>query len=56
MIMRLPGVLFRLHALLLELIPGGAKKYLSAAQAKVLLAAVRPATAPARPVDGSRPN
>jgi transposase len=32
----------RLHRLLLELLPGGAKKYLSAAQAKTLLATVRP--------------
>jgi transposase len=32
----------QLHALLLELIPGGAKKALSAAQAKQLLAKVRP--------------
>jgi transposase len=32
----------QLHHLLLELIPGGAKKDLSAAQAKVLLAKVRP--------------
>ncbi|MEU5881215.1 IS110 family transposase [Spirillospora sp. NPDC047279] len=32
----------QLHQLLLELIPGGAKKNLSAAQAKVLLAKVRP--------------
>jgi transposase len=32
----------QLHALLLELIPGGAKKDLSAAQAKRLLATVRP--------------
>lgn len=32
----------QLHRLLLELIPGGAKKDLSAAQAKVLLAKVRP--------------
>ncbi|CAM3778309.1 IS110 family transposase [Nocardioides marinus] len=32
----------QLHALLLELIPGGAKKSLSAAQAKTLLATVRP--------------
>ena len=31
-----------LHHLLLELIPGGAKKNLSAAQAKVLLSKVRP--------------
>jgi hypothetical protein len=32
----------QVHHLLLELIPGGAKKYLSAAQAKSLLATVRP--------------
>jgi len=32
----------QLHALLLELLPGGAKKALSAAQAKALLAKVRP--------------
>jgi hypothetical protein len=32
----------RLHHLLLELVPGGAKKDLSARQARVLLAAVRP--------------
>ena len=32
----------RLHRLLLELFPGGAKKFLSAAQAKELLATVRP--------------
>jgi hypothetical protein len=32
----------QLHQLLLELIPGGAKKHLSAAQAKALLAKVRP--------------
>ncbi|MGA8255563.1 MAG: transposase, partial [Nocardioides sp.] len=32
----------QVHALLLELIPGGAKKDLSAAQAKALLATVRP--------------
>ena len=32
----------QLHQLLLELIPGGAKKDLSAAQAKALLARVRP--------------
>src|SRR5215470_14182755 len=32
----------QLHVLLLELIPGGAKKDLSAAQAKALLATVRP--------------
>jgi transposase len=32
----------RLHRLLLELIPGGAPRFLSAAQARVLLAGVRP--------------
>ncbi|HKC26791.1 MAG TPA: IS110 family transposase [Jatrophihabitans sp.] len=32
----------RLHRLLLELLPGGAKKFLSAEQAKALLASVRP--------------
>jgi transposase len=32
----------RLHRLLLELFPGGAKKFLSAAQAKELLATIRP--------------
>ncbi|MER6593381.1 transposase [Micromonospora purpureochromogenes] len=32
----------QLHQLLLELIPGGAKKSLSAAQAKALLATIRP--------------
>ena len=32
----------RLHRLLLELLPGGAKKFLSAGQAKELLATVRP--------------
>ena len=37
-----PGWSSQLHQLLLELIPGGAKKDLSAAQAKALLAKVRP--------------
>jgi transposase len=32
----------RLHRLLLELLPGGAKKYLSARQARTLIAAVKP--------------
>jgi transposase len=32
----------RIHKLLLELMPGGAKKFLSAAQAKTLVATVRP--------------
>jgi len=35
-------MIYQLHQLLLELIPGGAKKDLSAAQAKALLARVRP--------------
>lgn len=35
-------VVSRLHRLLLELVPGGAKTFLSAAQAKTLLAGVRP--------------
>jgi transposase len=35
-------VVNRLHRLLLELLPGGAKKFLSATQARVLLASVRP--------------
>src|SRR4029077_11353544 len=39
----------QLHALLLELIPGGAKKDLSAAQAKALLATVRPRDIAGRP-------
>jgi len=38
----------QLHHLLLELIPGGAKKDLSAAQAKALLAKVRPRDAAGR--------
>jgi len=38
----------QLHALLLELIPGGAKRDLSAAQARKLLAAVRPKDAVGR--------
>jgi hypothetical protein len=42
----------QLHHLLLELVPGGAMKDLSAAQAKGLLAGVRPGTSPARPVAG----
>ncbi|WP_199191477.1 IS110 family transposase [Amycolatopsis sp. CA-126428] len=35
-------VVNRLHRLLLELLPGGAKRFLSAAQARALLASVRP--------------
>nr|WP_297426745.1 transposase [uncultured Actinotalea sp.] len=33
----------QLHHLLLELVPGGAKQFLSAAQAKQILAGIRPA-------------
>jgi hypothetical protein len=43
----------QLHQLLLELIPGGAKKDLPAAQARKLLAGVRPAMLPARPASGT---
>ena len=46
----------QLHQLLLELIPGGAKKDLSAAQAKAVLSKVRPAMPPARPAAGSPRN
>ena len=35
-------LLNRIHKLLLELVPGGAKKYLSADQARTILATVRP--------------
>lgn len=44
------------HRLLLELIPGGAKKDLSAAQAKALLATVRRVMPAERLGAGSRPN
>ena len=43
----------RLHRLLLELLPGGAKKFLSARQARALLATVKPRTWPGRPGVGS---
>ena len=46
----------QLHALLLELLPGGAKKDLSAAQAKALLAKVRPRDLVGRPDAGSPPS
>ena len=42
----------QLHQLLLELIPGGAKKDLSAAQAKALLAKVAHVTSSGRPAVG----
>jgi deazaflavin-dependent oxidoreductase (nitroreductase family) len=46
----------QLHAFVLELIPRGAKRDLSAAQARKLLASVRPRVSPARPASGSRWN
>ena len=46
----------QLHQLLLELIPGGAKKALSAAQAKALLARVRPRMWRAKRAAGSPPS
>jgi transposase len=46
----------QLHHLLLERIPGGAKKDLSAAQAKALLAKVGPAISRARPAAGLPPS
>jgi transposase len=46
----------QLHQLLLELIAGGAKKDLSAAQAKALLARVRPRDAVGKARPGSPPN
>ncbi len=46
----------QLHRLLLELLPGGAKKDLSAARAKMLVAAVRPRMRPGRPGAGSPPS
>jgi transposase len=46
-------VVSQLHQLLLELIPGGAKKDISAAQAKVLLAKVRPRDLAGKTVDVS---
>ena len=45
----------QLHRLLLELIPGGAKKHLSAAQAKVLLGKVRPRDTAGKQLSALRP-
>jgi transposase len=42
-------VVNRLHRLLLELLPGGARKFLSARQARALIATVRPRDLAARP-------
>jgi transposase len=46
----------QVHQLLLELIPGGAKKDLSAAQPRPCWPRSAPATPPARPADESPPN
>lgn len=46
----------QLHRILLEMLPGGAKRFLSAAQARAILAGVRPAMRWARLVSGSRWN
>jgi hypothetical protein len=46
----------RLHRLLLELLPGGAKKSLSARQARALIATTSRGTLPARPAVGSLSN
>ena len=46
----------RLHRLLLELFPGGAKQFLSAQQARAMLATIRPRTCPARPAAVSPPS
>ena len=46
----------QLHRILLEMLPGGAKKYLSAAQAKVLLAGVRPGDPVGETRKGSPPS
>ena len=46
-------VVNRLHRLLLELLPGGAKKFLSARQARALIATVRPRDLATRPAAGS---
>ena len=44
----------RLHRVLLELFPGGAKQYLSSHQARRLLATIRPETSSVRPDAGWR--
>jgi transposase len=46
----------RLHRLLLDLIPGGAPRFLSAAQARVLLATVRPREIAGRTAARSQPS
>jgi len=44
----------RLHRLLLELFPGGAKQFLSSHQARALIATIKPPTSSGRPGAGSR--
>ena len=46
-------VISRLHRLLLELLPGGAKKFPSARQARTMIASVRPRDRAGRPAAGS---
>jgi len=46
----------RIHRLLLELLPGGAKKDLSAAQARALIATTRPRDIAGRPAASSWPS
>jgi hypothetical protein len=46
----------QLHQLLADLIPGGAKKALSAAQARALLARIRPRDPAGGPAAGSPPS
>jgi hypothetical protein len=49
-------LLNRIHKLLLELVPGGAKKYLSADQARTILATSAPATWSGAPAGGWPPS
>ena len=44
----------RLHRVLLQLIPGGAKRFLSAAQARALIVTVKPRDLPGKTRRGSR--
>jgi transposase len=46
----------QLHQLQADLIPGRAKKALSAAQAQALLGRIRPRIRPGRPAAGSPPS
>jgi transposase len=49
-------LLNRIHKLLLELLPGGAKKFLSADQARTMLNTIRPRDLSGAPGAGSRPS